>query len=123
MLAGLLVAVIHLYRAAFRRCPRSRSCLFAISCSLHVERIAVEQGFLSAVRAMRARLAACRPGYMFEYERDCWHAICVDGSTIAADDASEVVGQEAAICQRVLPPEGAAIRIRREVKWPTPGLQ
>jgi putative component of membrane protein insertase Oxa1/YidC/SpoIIIJ protein YidD len=105
MLASLLIAAIQLYRAVAWRIPRTRDCLFVISCSRHVERIAAERGFWPAMRAMRARFAACRPGYSFEYEGCGWRAMCVDGSVIAAADASNVVRHEAAVCQRVLPPE------------------
>lgn len=103
MLARALIATIHLYRGAARRIPRSRSCLFAISCSQHVERTAAEQGFRSALHAMRARFAACRPGYSFVYDGTRWHAICVDGSIIAGDDASNAVRYEATLCRRILP--------------------
>jgi putative component of membrane protein insertase Oxa1/YidC/SpoIIIJ protein YidD len=102
MLAGLLIAVIHLYRILARLHPRSRTCLFAVSCSRYVERVASEQGFLPALRAMSGRFAACHPGYMFVYEGQGWHVICVNESVIDADDASSAVRDEAAFCRRAL---------------------
>lgn len=108
MAAWGLVAAIHLYRWLARRLPRSRSCLFATSCSRHTERVARDEGIGGAVRAMRARFAACRPGYSFEFRGARWQVRCVDGSVIADTDASSPVHAEAAACLRALPPEASA---------------
>lgn len=103
MPAGMLVAAIRLYRWLARRIPWSRNCLYGISCSRHVERVAREAGLRAAVRAMRARWAACRPGYSFEYSDKSWRLRCADGSVIPPADASPVVHQEAAMCRLLLP--------------------
>lgn len=102
MAARILVAAIHIYRWTARRLPWSRRCLFAVSCSRHVERVARESGIRMAVSELRARFAACRPGYSFEFDDACWQVHCVDGSVIDRADASPVVHAEARTCLSVL---------------------
>jgi putative component of membrane protein insertase Oxa1/YidC/SpoIIIJ protein YidD len=97
-LAWALVAAIRLYRAVACHIPRTRSCLFAVSCSRHVEAAARERGLAAGLLAMHRRFAACRPGYNFEFEDDRWRAVCVDSSAIADSEASQVVREEAAAC-------------------------
>lgn len=65
-----LVGAIHLYRRIARRIRWRGRCLFAVSCSRHAERVAREEGAGVAMRAIRARFAACRPGYSFEFGGD-----------------------------------------------------
>lgn len=103
MAAWPLLAAIRLYRWLARRLPWSRRCLFATSCSRHTEKVAREEGAGAAVRAMRARFAACRPGYSFEFGDARWQVRCVDGSVIADIEASPVVHAEAAVCSSLLP--------------------
>lgn len=72
---------------------------------------------------MRARFAACRPGYSFEFRGARWQVRCVDGSVIADTDASSAVCAEAAACVTTLPPEASAqekslgLTRRREDAW------
>lgn len=101
--ASMLICFIAIYRIVAARIPRSRQCLYSISCSRHVEGIARDSGYRPAWRAMRIRLAACRPGYAFHFETNTWFALCVDGSMIPETEASEVVRKEAAICRRFVP--------------------
>lgn len=103
MAAWGLVAAIHFYRWMARRIRWSRRCLFAVSCSRYAEQAARAHGAGVAVRAIRARFAACRPGYSFEFGCAGWQVRCVDGSVIAAGDASPVVHAEAAACLCALP--------------------
>lgn len=103
MAARILVAAIQLYRWVARRVRWSRRCLFAVSCSRHVERVARDEGAGAALRAIRARFAACRPGYSFEFRDAGWQVRCVNGSVIADADASAAVHAEAAACLSVLP--------------------
>jgi putative component of membrane protein insertase Oxa1/YidC/SpoIIIJ protein YidD len=103
MAAWGLVGAIHLYRWVARHLRWSRRCLFAVSCSRHAEQVARAEGAGVAVRAIRARFAACRPGYSFEFGGAGWQVRCVDGSVIADADASTAIHAEAAACLRALP--------------------
>jgi putative component of membrane protein insertase Oxa1/YidC/SpoIIIJ protein YidD len=60
----ILIGAIKLYRWALRPCL-SRTCLFKESCSVHVERITNESGFLAGYKALRFRMENCQPGYHF----------------------------------------------------------
>lgn len=102
MAARGLVAAIHLYRWVARHIRWSRRCLFALSCSRHAEQVAREKGAGVALHAIRARFAACRPGYSFEFGGGAWQVRCVDGSVIVCADASAAVHAEAAACLSVL---------------------
>jgi putative component of membrane protein insertase Oxa1/YidC/SpoIIIJ protein YidD len=97
-----LVAAMHFYRWMARRIRWSRRCLFAVSCSRYAEQVARTEGAGVAMHAIRARFAACRPGYSFEFGSTGWHVCCVDGSVIGAADASTVVHAEAAACLSAL---------------------
>lgn len=103
MAAWGIVAAIHLYRWVARRIRWSRRCLFAVSCSRYAEVVTREEGAGAAVRAIRARFAACRPGYSFEFGDEGWQVHCVDGSVIAEADASTAVRAEATACMIALP--------------------
>jgi putative component of membrane protein insertase Oxa1/YidC/SpoIIIJ protein YidD len=102
MLACLLIAAIHGYRAVKRLLPRRGQCLFAVSCSRHVELVARTQGLRAALTAARRRLAACRPGYHFEYQNDGWRLVCRNGAIIGQADAAPGLAAEAALCRLVL---------------------
>jgi putative component of membrane protein insertase Oxa1/YidC/SpoIIIJ protein YidD len=102
MRAALLITGIRGYRAVKPLLPRRGQCLFAVSCSRHVELIARNQGFRAALAAMRHRLRACRPGYHFEYQNDGWRIVCRNGAVIGEADASPGLAAEAALCRRVL---------------------
>ena len=93
----LLIGAVGLYRRVAAP-ERRRSCLFHESCSRYVERIAVEQGAVAALRAAWCRLRACRPGYSFEVDAQttAWELVCVDGSrypAIQAADDVQAVGE------------------------------
>jgi len=91
----LLIWVVRVYRVVVPPQWR-RSCLFRESCSVHVERIAVEQGAMAALGAAWRRFCACRPGYSFEVDAQttAWELVCVDGSRfsggLVADDVRAV---------------------------------
>src|SRR5690606_24591014 len=58
--------LIQLMVWAYRRFLRDRlgrECLFQVSCSEHVRRIAVQQGAFASIKAFRQRARACRGGY------------------------------------------------------------
>lgn len=98
----MLITAIRWYRRARVLLPFRGQCLFAVSCSRHVELLARQQGFTAALSAMRHRLTACRPGYHFEYQNDGWRVVCGNGAVIDQADASPGLAAQAAICQRVL---------------------
>jgi putative component of membrane protein insertase Oxa1/YidC/SpoIIIJ protein YidD len=98
-LAWLLVLSIKAYRIASRVVPRTRSCLFAVSCSRHVEQETRRRGFRAGVRAMRSRFAACRPGYTFEYDDESWWLIGVEGTAVASANLSPALVTEARACR------------------------
>lgn len=97
-LAYLLVATILLYRVVATRISRTRSCLYKQSCSVAVESCTWESGFLAGLATMRGRFSSCRPGYSFEYDDEGWGIVCVNGSRIAAEDASDALVSEAQAC-------------------------
>jgi hypothetical protein len=97
-----VVAGIHVYRAVARATGFRRRCLFAVSCSRHVEAVAREHGAVIAVRAMRLRFANCRPGYTFEFEDETWRVCCVAAMIIDEPDASVHLHQEAAVLRSVI---------------------
>ncbi len=102
-MAGLIMLAIHLYRRASRFLPCGRTCLFAESCSRHVERMVRHHGSRAGLRAFRDRWTACRPGYSFEFADHGWKIICADGSVIAGPETSAAVHGEAAACRLALP--------------------
>jgi putative component of membrane protein insertase Oxa1/YidC/SpoIIIJ protein YidD len=98
-LASILIVAIRMYRAAGRRIDRSRSCLYDVSCSRHVERVAAAHGFVAAMSAMRRRFSACRPQYSFEYDDAQWWIATRDGQIITSDEASPALISEARACR------------------------
>lgn len=90
-----LIIVIRTYRRLRQRVDVPPLCLFSTSCSAHVEGVARTDGLLAALRAMRARLAACRPGYRIVHDGSVWWVECIDGSRILAGQASSLVKEEA----------------------------
>ena len=60
----ILIGAIKFYRWGLRP-YLSKTCLFNESCSVHVERITKESGFLAGINALRFRIANCQPGYHF----------------------------------------------------------
>jgi hypothetical protein len=73
-----------------------------------------------AVRAVRARFAACRPGYSFEFGDGRWQVRCVDGSVIGRADASPALHAEAATCLSALAASlGPSAAVSKS--WAAPG--
>lgn len=96
------ILAIRCYRATLARIPRRSSCLFSPSCSNHVEHELRVAGARAGVRAAKHRLAACRPGYVFEFDEAAWWIRCVDGSEHRPDDLSPAVHAEAEVLLGVL---------------------
>jgi len=92
--ALLLLAAIKAYRAVARPIRRRPKCLFAVSCSRHVERVTRERGFRAGIGAARQRLAACRPGYTFVVEHGAWTLECRNGLRVDAADTSALIRAE-----------------------------
>lgn len=100
-----LVVAVRLYRSTVGRLPRRASCLFATTCSRHVEDVARTHGLRAGARECRARLAACRPGYAFEFDDHDWRILGADGSIHRSVELSEIVHREAAQLAAVLTAE------------------
>lgn len=62
---GCGVLALRAYRRLAAPVRARRRCLFAVSCSHHVESVLRTNGLRPAWRALRDRLAQCRPGYVF----------------------------------------------------------
>lgn len=62
--------VLILFIRVYRRFPDrlKRRCLFKETCSTLALRVAKEEGFLAACRAMRVRFSLCRPAYSVYYD-------------------------------------------------------
>lgn len=91
----LLVLLIRVYRRLRQRAKIPPLCLYSTSCSEHVEEVAHADGLLAALRAVRGRLAACRPGYRIVHDGTVWWVECIDGSRISSEQASSLVKEEA----------------------------
>lgn len=98
-LAWALILAIKLYRQVSWIDRRNRSCLFAVSCSRHVEQETRSHGFVEGVRSMRARFAACRPGYTFEYDDHTWWLVASEGTVVPSPDLSPALVAEAMACR------------------------
>lgn len=63
--------VLILFIRGYRRLPDriKRRCLFKETCSTLALRVAKEEGFLAACRAMRFRFSLCRPSYSVYYDQ------------------------------------------------------
>jgi len=59
---SIILMAIRVYREVSTVLPR-RHCLFAESCSVHVERVVRREGALAGTKAFLRRLRACRPGF------------------------------------------------------------
>ena len=100
----LLIRAIHIYRrlipSAWKRC-----CLFRESCSLHVERMARDEGAWAALVALWRRGKACRPGYSFivDAASRSWVMQCRDGSRHRQETLAESARQEGAALADVTP--------------------
>jgi hypothetical protein len=83
-------------RAYWRLVPpqRRRACLFAESCSRHVYDVALVEGGIAALRRLKARFRACRPGYALLTVRDENGAALLrlaDGEIVRLDEMSDAV--------------------------------
>lgn len=58
----LLLSIIRFYRR-FVKPVYPKTCLYKESCSIHVERITQEAGFLAGIKAFKIRISNCQPGY------------------------------------------------------------
>lgn len=69
---------------------RRNTCLFCESCSLYVERIALEAGCIAALRAFVTRYHCCRPGYSFDIntENNNWQLVCANGSRFVESEVA-----------------------------------
>jgi putative component of membrane protein insertase Oxa1/YidC/SpoIIIJ protein YidD len=103
-MARLLIGAIHAYRCLATRFPRRSRCLFAVSCSTHVERETALHGFFAGVAAMRLRVAACRPGYSFVVDASDWAIECCDGTIITPEQLAPVIHDEYETLTAALPP-------------------
>jgi putative component of membrane protein insertase Oxa1/YidC/SpoIIIJ protein YidD len=88
------VAVVRTYRQTLGRVPRTRRCLFRVSCSRHVEAVLVADGLAAGWRAFRRRAAACRPGYEFLFGDGGPAVRCASGTVVPLDELSETVTAE-----------------------------
>jgi putative component of membrane protein insertase Oxa1/YidC/SpoIIIJ protein YidD len=88
------VAMVRIYRTTVGRVPRTRRCLFRVSCSRHVEAVLLADGLAGGWRAFRRRAAACRPGYSFLFGDGGPAVRCVDGTVVPLDELSNAVTAE-----------------------------
>ena len=94
----IIIAAILVYQRVAPRSLRER-CIFRHSCSNFVLEGARQQGWLEAIRRLRQRIRACRPGYSRidtstkRYDGPILVRL-IDGSVIDVDDLSERVKSE-----------------------------
>jgi len=90
-----VIWIIQIYRQ-FMPSRHHRVCLFRECCSMHVERVARESGFLAACRALIKRFRCCRPGYSFQFtaENNTWEFVCADGSRFSASEVAPHIADE-----------------------------
>lgn len=91
----LWVVPIRMYRQVATAVGFQRNCLFRESCSVHVERITLDQGLIKGLDAARWRLSVCRPGYRFEIADGTWVLVLLDGSPIESEHVSAPLVAEA----------------------------
>jgi uncharacterized protein len=91
----LIIWGIRLYRRIWPQ-QYCRVCVFRESCSRHVERVAIESGFIAAFRALLKRVRCCRPGYSFQFvpEANRWYMVCADGSRFPESEAASHIVTE-----------------------------
>jgi len=98
------VAAVRLYRHTAGRVPRTRRCLFDVSCSRHVEATLEADGLRAAWHAMRTRMARCRPGYEFLFGEHGPAIQCADGAIVPVGELSGAVCAEVRSVETVLQP-------------------
>lgn len=59
----ILLGLIHTYRRYIKP-YYPKTCLYKESCSIYVERVARQDGFRAGIKALRYRIANCKPGYI-----------------------------------------------------------
>lgn len=87
--------VLILFIRGYRQLPDGlkRRCLFKETCSSLALRVASEEGFLAACRAMRSRFAVCRPSYSVYYDyriRD-WQVQFANHTRISSSEIADFV--------------------------------
>jgi len=90
-----IIYIIYLYRRIVPAQHRNTS-LFRESCSLYIERVAIEAGGIEALRAFITRFHCCRPGYRFEIdtENNKWQLVCANGSRFSESHlASNIIDE------------------------------
>lgn len=93
-MARVLIALIKLYRIVATPLRGRSRCLFAVSCSRHVENVVREKGVRAGIAAAGERFAACRPGYSFRIDGIGWSIECRNGTRIESLDASAILRGE-----------------------------
>ena len=83
---GCGVLALRAYRRLAAPLRARRHCLFAVSCSHHVECVLRTNGLRPAWQALRDRLAQCRPGYVFVVSPTGPALRCADGSDVPVAD-------------------------------------
>lgn len=86
----LLLAAIRIYWWLYPK-ERRRSCVFRESCSHYVYRITQNGGLFAGVRAFRARVRACRPGYTVTVSGDSVEVRCADGSVLHDNEIADSI--------------------------------
>jgi hypothetical protein len=86
----MLLAAIRIYWLLWGE-ERRRSCVFRESCSHYVYRVAENDGFLAGIRALRARMRACRPGYTVTVSDGSIGVRCVDGSMLYDSEIADSI--------------------------------
>jgi putative component of membrane protein insertase Oxa1/YidC/SpoIIIJ protein YidD len=82
----LILLTIRLYWSLIPASSR-RSCIFAESCSVHVNNITASKGFFSGINAFLTRYKQCRSGYTITYSPELNQTvmILIDGTVIPED--------------------------------------
>lgn len=103
----VLIAAIFAYRGLVPPSKR-RKCLYNESCSRFVERIARDEGFSAAIKAIKQRVRSCRGGYrLIAPDQGALPIVrLVDGSLLSISEVSESLRQSVDIFgdHRRLPP-------------------
>ncbi|MRG48376.1 membrane protein insertion efficiency factor YidD [Chitinophaga sp. SYP-B3965] len=80
--------LIHLYWLVPKRWRRA--CIFKETCSSHIYKIASEKGTIAGIRALRARIKKCRPGYSFYKTDDGTEWIILADSTVVNRNSTNI---------------------------------
>lgn len=86
----VLLAAIRAYWLLWPR-HRNRGCIYRETCSHHVYRIAIEEGFVAGVNALLHRVRTCRPGYRPSSDASGLGLILNDGSFLPMALAAESI--------------------------------